>query len=134
MGRDGYGSSREYPWAAEQYDNIGWRDCVNGIGGTTGQSLRMEAFRATVPGRHICYQAHIQNIGWQPVVCDNVVAGTTGRSLRLEALRVWVDVGHVTYWSHLQNIGWTAEVRDGAQTGTTGQSRRLEAIGLRISN
>jgi hypothetical protein len=114
--------------------NVGWRDCVDGVGGTWGQSLRMEAFRATAPGRRICYSAHVQNIGWGPTVCDGAVAGTTGRSLRLEALRVWLDVGHIAYMSHLQNIGWTGPVWDGAQIGTTGQSRRMEAVALRITD
>ena len=48
--------------------NKGWiGPFTNGqIAGTVGQSLRLEAVKITASGgRHICYQAHVQNVGGQ---------------------------------------------------------------------
>jgi len=87
---------------------------------------------AARPGPSICYQAHVQNIGWQGTVCNNAVAGTTGQSLRMEAIRIFLRnvprFMSVCYQAHVQNIGWQRPVCNGAVAGTTGQSLRMEAI------
>ena len=89
--------------------NIGWQKSVteNGnidilkapLAGTSGQSLRVEAFKMTLnglPGYAIQYRVHVQNIGWQKVAetindtpIDNAtLAGTSGKSLRMEAIQI----------------------------------------------
>ncbi len=90
------------------------------------------------PVSGVCYQAHVQNIGWQNGVCNGQTAGTTGQSLRMEALRIWLvrlppRIG-VCYQAHVQNIGWQGWVCNGQQAGTTGQSLRMEAIRIRLIN
>jgi len=85
---------------------------------------------------NICYQAYVQNRGWQFPVCNGQVAGTTGQNLRMEAIKIWLfnaNAGErVCYQAHVQNIGWQASVCDGQVAGTTGQSLRLEAIQLSL--
>jgi uncharacterized protein YjdB len=40
-------------------------------------------------GTRVCYQAHIESIGWnQGEVCDGALVGTVGQSLRIEAVRI----------------------------------------------
>jgi hypothetical protein len=41
----------------------------------------MEAIAITVSSDvgNVCYAVHLQNIGWQPSVCDGAVAGITGQ-------------------------------------------------------
>ncbi|MFD4644674.1 hypothetical protein ACFWN2_45725 [Lentzea sp. NPDC058436] len=57
--------------------------------GTTGQFLRMEAFRFGHTTRTTCNRAHGQDYGWGVSGCvgpgQTRMAGTTGQSLRLEA-------------------------------------------------
>lgn len=120
--------------------NVGWMPMTDGIIGTTGKSLRMEALRLP-QFTPVFTSAHVQNIGWMNEVDtsepDNF-AGTTGRSLRLEALRfrvddMWARSGaHFECQAHVQNIGWMNWVRDDQVCGTTGRSLRLEAVRLRL--
>ncbi|MFJ8386650.1 polysaccharide deacetylase [Streptomyces sp. NPDC094438] len=89
--------------------------------------------------RVICYAAHVQDIGWQPAVCDGSVAGTTGQSRRMEALAISTSgVGGVCANAHLADIGWQGWAcgRDGdvVTVGTTGQSRRMEALGVQVGS
>lgn len=82
----------------------------------------------------ITYQAHVQNIGWQPWVNENETAGTVGKSLRMEAIKIKLvnppgDMG-VCYSAHIQNQGsnnWTTSC-NGAEAGTVHQNLRMEAI------
>jgi hypothetical protein len=56
--------------------------------------IQQQAHAATagnaVPPSRICYQAHVQNIGWQGTVCNGQQAGTTGQSLRMEAVQIFL--------------------------------------------
>ena len=54
-------------------------------------SQQASAQQLVAQSPHICYRAHVQNIGWQSEVCDGRVAGTTGRSLRMEAIRIVLE-------------------------------------------
>jgi uncharacterized protein YjdB len=84
--------------AARGYiQNAGWEasgktvpDDVNLYIGTTGLSLRLEAFTLNVGTGTVCVNSHVQNIGWQGAQCgrsgSDVTAGTMGKSLRLEAV------------------------------------------------
>jgi uncharacterized protein YjdB len=89
------------------------------------------------PHRSICYQAHVQNIGWQDVVCNGALAGTTGQSLRLEALNLFPrGVGLLCVNAHVQNIGDQGLrcARDGqvVMVGTTGMSLRMEGLFISV--
>jgi len=90
----------------------------------------------TAPPPEICYQAHVQNIGWQTTVCNGQQAGTTGRNLRIEALRIWlvhpISGMNVCYQAHVQNIGWQGQVCNGNQAGTVGQNLRIEAVHINL--
>ncbi|MEV7520384.1 hypothetical protein [Streptomyces sp. NPDC091371] len=46
---------------------------------------------AKTSGRHICYRAFVEGIGWQKTVCDGATAGTEGQSKRIKALNIAVS-------------------------------------------
>ena len=101
-------------------------------------------------GYGICYNVHIQNIGWQGWRCNGAMAGTTGESLRIEALAVHVLMPHnrtarFCIRGHIQNIGWQGmrcerldyyggEYGRDLVIGTTGQALRLEAVRFSFMN
>lgn len=35
-----------------------------------------------------CYEAHVQNLGWQGQRCDGQIAGTTGQNRQIEAITI----------------------------------------------
>ena len=66
--------------------------------GTTGQARRCEAIRLVVTkwpdslkGRKLCYQGHVQGVGWDRVCSEGEWCGTRGQSKRLEAVRIWFE-------------------------------------------
>ena len=72
------------------YDNIEHDTLL----GTKGQSLRLEALKLNltgVPDKTLCYEVHVQNIGWQGKKKDGETAGTTGKSYRIEAVKLWLE-------------------------------------------
>lgn len=114
--------------------------------GTTGQSLRLEAFRVKVSSSKynigIRYMSHIQNKGWEGTFTNGGVGedswtGTKGESLRLEAFKLYLsgndaDKFDIEYQAHVQNMGWLDAVRNGRFMGTTGVGLRIEAIRFKI--
>jgi|GEM_PF-210292 len=119
--------------------NIGWMAAVGSgkTAGTTGRSLRVEAFKLNITGLEvsggITYQAHVQNVGWQGWKSNGQVAGTSGRSLRVEAFRAKLtgDMANkydLYYRVHVSNIGWLAWAKNGDTAGTVGMSERVEAL------
>ncbi|KAA1246668.1 Ig domain-containing protein [Aquimarina sp. RZ0] len=104
--------------------------------GTTGEHRRLEAFYLILNNTNICYESHLQNIGWnQGVSCNGSITGTTGESRRMEAIKISLDsgVGFVLYQAHLAGTGWESGwAYNGDVSGTIGQSRRLEAFRLRF--
>lgn len=87
------------------------------------------------------YQAHVQNIGWQPAQANGGTAGTVGQNLRMEAINISLlkptgTPGNVDicYEAHVQNIGWQGERCNAQTAGTIGQSLRIEAIKIRLVN
>lgn len=117
--------------------DIGWMDWVadGATAGTTGRSLRVEAFGVKLNGIEgsIEYRTHVQNIGWMNWVTDGATAGTTGKSLRVEALQMKLTGTaaqnyDIYYRAHVQNVGWTAWSKNGETAGTTGRSLRIEAV------
>ena len=72
------------------YDNIEHDTLL----GTKGQSLRLEALKLNltgVPDKTLCYEVHVQNIGWQGKKKAGETAGTTGKSYRIEAVKLWLE-------------------------------------------
>jgi len=60
------------------------------VGVAKADAVSSSSQKAIPSASGICYQAHVQNIGWQSQVCNNQVAGTVGQSLRLEAIRIFL--------------------------------------------
>jgi uncharacterized protein YjdB len=108
--------------------------------GTTGQGLRMEAFKLSVKSNisgGIEYRAHVQNVGWQGWKRDGVLAGTEGQSKRVEAvgIRLTGDLSKyfdVYYRAHVSNIGWMGWAKNGANAGTGKLGHVLEAFEITI--
>lgn len=125
-------------WQSIQYQDYPWNNITIG---TTGQSLRMEAFYMQLgsrapSGASLQYRAYVQNIGWQSWVSGGEMAGTVGQSLRIEAVQIkLINAGnyHIYYSGHIQGIGWGSDGEDGAVVGTIGQSLRLEALKIQMS-
>lgn len=121
--------------------NQGWMEWIqNGVVGTTGKSLRLEALNikldSTLTG-DIEYSVHVQNNGWQTVKKNGELAGTTGANLRLEAVRINVTGElaqnyNISYRVHVQNNGWTSWKKNGETAGTVGKSLRLEAMEIKL--
>ncbi|MHC1684078.1 MAG: Ig-like domain-containing protein [Clostridiaceae bacterium] len=86
----------------------------------------------------VSYQAHVQDIGWQPSVQDGAMAGTEGKDLRLETLKINLtnapSNAHIKYRAHVESIGWQNEIQDGAEAGTSGKGLRLEALKITLEN
>lgn len=86
----------------------------------------------------VSYQAHVQNLGWQPSVLNGAEAGTNGQSLRLEALKINLinapKDAKINYQAHVQNQGWQSWKSNGAEAGTEGKSLRAEAIKISLEN
>ncbi|MDR0845913.1 MAG: bacterial Ig-like domain-containing protein [Lactobacillales bacterium] len=125
----------------------GWMDDVQAgqISGTSGQSLRLEAFRIhEIDGNladFINVQTHVQSIGWETTDARKLdglgQGGTAGQGLRVEALRLTLTEKYandfdIYYCTHVQSIGWQDWVKNGADAGTTGKGLRLEAYAIKI--
>ena len=121
--------------------DIGWQDWkTDGVlGGTTGQSLRLEGIELNLNKNdsyvRLRYETHIQNIGWQGYVNEGKLSGTTGQCLRLEAIRIFLygpdsDLYDIYYRVHAQNFGWLGWAKNGEKSGTAGYSDRLEGINV----
>ena len=124
-------------------ENIGWQGLVgnNGISGTEGENLRLEALKINFDrGAYsgiLEYQAHVQNIGWMDWTSSGGISGTEGLSLRIEAIRIKLS-GDITnyydiyYRTHIENFGWTGWNTNGEAVGSTGYGYRMEAIQIKL--
>ena len=125
--------------------NTGWMGIVSndGVGGTTGRSLRLESLkiRLTNVSGGIKASAHVANIGWMNYVSANsgswATIGTTGRSLAIEAVKLELygqaaSQYDIFYRVHSDTVGWGSYVKNGAVAGTTGRSLRAEAIQIKL--
>lgn len=85
----------------------------------------------------VCYQAHVQDIGWQTSVENGAIAGTTGQNKHLEALKIQLEsqeyAGQIEYRAHVSDIGWQDYVKAGEMTGTVGQNKGIEAVSIRLT-
>ncbi|ACZ32274.1 hydrophobic protein [Xylanimonas cellulosilytica DSM 15894] len=123
--------------------SIGWQPwrTGNGVVGTTGRALRLEALQLKLTSSThqggILAQAHVQNIGWTDYVPDGATIGTTGRGLRVEAVTLGLT-GEVAryydlwYRAHIQNHGWLAWTSNGSPAGSAEESLRIEALEIRL--
>lgn len=124
-----------------QVQNKGWLPSVsdgNQIG-TTGQSLRIQAFKLSlnelpkdVTGG-ISYSAYMQDYGWQAEQSNGAVAGLANGNKRVEAIKVRLTGSVASQYSvyyrvHVQNVGWTKYTKDNAIAGSSNLAYRIEAI------
>ena len=118
--------------------DLGWINTVydGQIGGTTGQSRRMEAIIIDLNNidGNLNYQVHVQDYGWLGKVSEGQIAGTTGQSKRMEAIIINLENSSysIKYRVHVKDIGWMDWKSSGEIAGTTGQSRRIEAIQIKV--
>ncbi|MFE6102126.1 hypothetical protein ACFVQ4_19430 [Streptomyces laurentii] len=81
----------------------------------------------------LCYQPHVQNVGWKSEVCQGSWAGSIGEARNLEALRVRVNYGSLCMKAHRANYGWDSSYQcanpsNSIQIGTVGMNAAIEAI------
>lgn len=124
--------------------NIGWEKNPSADGqlsGTTGRSLRIEAFKASVKSDNvtgdISYSAHVQDKGWMSAVSNNVVAGTVGQGKRVEAFKFSLTGDMATYYdvwyrAYVQDYGWLGWTKNGSVAGSTGIGYRVEAFEVKV--
>lgn len=121
--------------------NKGWlSSTTDGMVGTTGQALSLEALKLSVDSSldgGIAYSAHVQDIGWQSEVSDGSLAGTTGKGKRIEAVKIRLtgtlsQYFDVWYRAHSEEYGWLGWTKNGEPAGTSKLGYRLEAVQIRI--
>ena len=103
---------------------FGWVPSKNGLFGTTGQSLRLEALALNAEGKPVNGTVHIQNVG---DVEATGLFGSVGLAHRIEAIKLNVPK-NVQYRVHMQDTGWTPWVATGQWAGIKHESKRMEAI------
>ncbi|WP_329234611.1 hypothetical protein [Streptomyces canus] len=54
-------------------------------------AVAVQALATRDPGRHICYRAYVENLGWQATVCDGATAGAAGQNRPIKALNIAVS-------------------------------------------
>lgn len=123
-------------------DSLGWLAAGTGkrVVGTTGQALRLEAFKLSVTSDiagGIEYNAYVQDASWQGWTKNGADAGAAGQGKRIEAIRIRLtgdlaDYFDVYYRAHVQGIGWMGWAKNGADAGTTKLSLRMEAFEIAI--
>ena len=120
----------------------GWLDKGTGkrVVGTTGKSLRLEAFKLSVASTMaggIEYNAYVQDDGWKGWKKNGAVAGAEGQGKRIEAIRIRLtgDLANsfdVYYRAHVQGMGWMGWAKNGANTGTNKLALKMEAFEIAI--
>ena len=136
-------------------ENKGWMDETNdGVVGTTGQALSLEAFKIGIINTRYQYmnsykgQIFVNAIGrtanggariYQDLAnCGSMtrVIGTEGKSLPLIAITISItgeisNYFHVEYRIHVENEGWKPWVKDGEITYGS-KYQRIEALEVRL--
>lgn len=114
---------------------LDWVECPR-QSGTTGESLRLEAFELQlddIPNLGVSYSAHLQDIGWTEPVVSNQICGTVGEGRRIESIQaqLYGDEAQnydIWYHSYVEDYGWLQWSKNGEPNGTVGGSKRLEAV------
>lgn len=129
---------------AAHVEGRGWLNPVgqNGVAGTTGQSLRVEALKASwqgaIPGG-IEISSHVEGVGWQDWAKGGSISGTVGKSRRVEAVKMRLSGTASQYYDiwyrvHAQSYGWMGWTSNGSKAGTEGVSYRVEAVQVVITS
>ena len=108
--------------------------------GTTGQNLRLEAFRMTISGNSnlgISYSAYQQTTGWQSAKTSGQIAGSVGEQKRIEAIKINLTGSDASkydiyYRVHSQTYGWLGWTKNGEIAGSTGLSKMAQAFEVKI--
>ncbi|MCL1872142.1 MAG: hypothetical protein FWF90_17265 [Promicromonosporaceae bacterium] len=122
---------------------VGWQPWTTSgaMVGTTGRSLRLEAFHVRLANAAytggITASVHVQGLGWMAPVTDGGVVGTTGRGLPIEAVKLQLTGEMATHFSlwyrvHVSGIGWMGWGEDGGPAGTEGLGDQVEALDVRL--
>lgn len=118
--------------------NIGWGDTSinDGITGTVGKNLPMEAFKIN---GEVEYSSYNNDTGWQPAVNRGMISGTTGQQKSVQAIKI-NPIGTLSnqydiwYRAHVSNIGWMDWTKNNGVAGVTGDSgKSLEAFEIRLA-
>lgn len=123
--------------------DVGWMPEVGDgeLGGTSGKSLRLEAFTLNLgeqlPSGTVKAAAFIQGIGWRDAANAGSLVGTVGESRRIEEIKVWLE-GSIAneydlyYRVHAAYVGWLDWAKNGEKAGTALYEYRLEAMEIRL--
>lgn len=123
-----------YLGARAHVENLGWLGWTEGVGGTTGQTLALEALEFNPylgAGSRLLASAHLAETGWSALRAG--ACGTTGESRTLQALRLIIegpDAARYTVWyrAHVRYYGWLDWAADGQSAGSTGMNLPAEAV------
>lgn len=126
------GHVQDYGWI----ENVEAGDVI----GTTGESLRLEAFKLSIFSEKdlgIQYSSWVSGEGWQDEKENGEISGTVGYSKPIEAIKINLtgeDSGlyDIFYRVHVQDYGWLSWTKDGKIAGTLGYDKRLEAVQVAI--
>ncbi|MBR4513753.1 MAG: Ig domain-containing protein [Lachnospiraceae bacterium] len=121
----------------------GWQKEVadGAFSGTSGQALRLEAFRVKLINPpyegSVMYNAYVQKIGWQGWKSNGQTAGTTNKGYRMEAIKVKLSKTMATkydvyYRVYSQKFGWSGWAKNGNAAGSAGYGYRLEGMQVKL--
>lgn len=111
------------------------------IAGTTGKSLRLEAFVINLMnfngGNGVYYKVHVSDIGWQSWVSSGNIAGTEGQKKAVEAIQIKLSSSLEPYFDiyyrvHSKDLNWLGWAKNGESAGTTGGRKQIEAIQIKL--
>ena len=124
--------------------SIGWQDYVEDgkTSGTTGRSLRMEAYKIkldSVLDGDIVYKTYISKRGWSGESKSNEMSGTSGLSRNIEAIQIKLTGNISNYFDiyyrvHASHIGWMGWAKNGSKAGCIDSDSNLEAIEIKLVN
>jgi uncharacterized repeat protein (TIGR02543 family) len=129
--------------ASAYVQNKNWllMNTKNGVLGTAGKSLRLEAIRVRVTSSisgGVEYRSHLQGSDWEKTWArDGMTSGTTDESRRLEAVQIRLygkmkNKYDVYYRVYASGYGWMAWAKNGEKAGTQGMKRRGEAVQIAL--
>jgi len=123
--------------------NIGWKAGVKDgvIGGTTGQSKKIEAIKIQITNAQttndITYSTRSIGKSWGEWSINNAISGTTGQNLGIDGIKIKLSDSlsqkySVYYRVHVANVGWLGWTKDGDQAGSEGFGYAIEAVQIKI--
>lgn len=107
---------------------------VGGLVAGTGQPAAAAGAVGT-----ICYNAHVQDVGWMDWRCAGQSVGTVGHSLNLEALNLSTTIPggicarvFLYYAAAWERWVCRSNTNETITVGTVGQNRAIEALQVRL--